>query len=178
PTPETRLFQATAESLADPEDHVIQAHLAMNRAGLEIGSGNLGAAVNAAEQCREFARIVGVQTYEQAGLLLLGISMLALGHEEEAWATGLRAARMALDAGNHMQFGIAVQQLARLTEVRDPAMAARLWGAGTLHSPVIPTFEPFLFPAKAADALGVRFDTEVSAGHHLSADAALDLAIG
>ena len=178
PTAETRLFQATAESLADPEDHVIQAHLAMNRAGLEIASGNLEAAADAAQQCREFARVVGVASYEQAGLLLRGLSLLALGREEEAWATGLRAARMALDAGNTIQFGVAVQQLARLTEARDPATAARLWGAATLRSPVIPTFEAIVFPARAARALGDRFDVESEGGCRLSAEAALDLAIG
>ncbi len=178
PTAETQLFEANAESLADPEDHVIQAHLAMNRAGLEIAGGNMDAAADAAAYCQELAIRVGIPTYEQAGLLLFGISMLALGRADEAWATGLRAAKMALDAGNRMQFGHALQQLARLTEARDPATTARLWGAATLRSPVIPAFEPIVFPASAAHTLGVRFDIEASAGRLLSADAALDLAIG
>lgn len=177
-TQESFALQAEAESLADCEDEVIQSHLAMNRAGLRIASGNLAAAANAARICEEYAHHVGMRTYEQAGQLLLGASLLALDRVEEATATALRAARLAMEASNSMQFGFALQQLARITEAEDPARAAALWGAATLRSPVLPLFEPVLFPTGAAEALGDRFQAEVAAGRSLAAEQALDLAIG
>jgi hypothetical protein len=43
---------------------------------------------------------------------------------------------------------------------------------------VHPAFEPVLFPARAATALGDRFLDEVEFGRQLTAEHALDLAIG
>ena len=128
--------------------------------------------------CEEYAHHVGIRTYEQAGQLLLGASLLGLDRVEEATATALRAARLAMEAANSMQLGFALQQLARITEAEDPVRAAALWGAATLPSPVLPVFEPVLFPTGAAEALGDRFQAEVAAGRSLAAEQALGLAIG
>jgi predicted ATPase/DNA-binding SARP family transcriptional activator len=177
-TDETLHFHVDAEGLADPEDEVLQAHLTMNRAGLHIASGDLGAAVDAARLCEKQAHSAGISTYEQAGQLLLGVSLLGLGHRDEALATALRAARLAIDAGNRMQLGLALQQLARTADAEDAVRAAALWGAATARSPVLPAFERVLFPIGAATALGDRFEVEVGAGRRLAAEDALDLAIG
>jgi tetratricopeptide (TPR) repeat protein len=174
---ETLQLQADAESLADPADEPLQAHLAMNRAGLRIAGGDLRAAVKAARLCEQYAHGAGISTYEQAGQLLLGISLLGLGSRDEALATALRAARLAIDAGNLTQLGLALQEIARTAD-EDPVRAATLWGAATARSPVFPAFAPYVFPSGAATALGDRFEVEVGVGQRLAPERALDLAIG
>jgi predicted ATPase/DNA-binding SARP family transcriptional activator len=170
--------QQRAESLADPDDAQLQAHLAMNRSGLHLLRAELPEAAEAAQRAEQFCRRVRVPVYEQASLLLLGLALLRMGQPEQARITSLRAARIALDAGNMMQMGLALLNLAGGIDREDAVRAARLYGAGTARAPVWPAFRSTQFPGSAARALGADFTAEVEAGRRLSAQAALDLAIG
>jgi hypothetical protein len=150
----------------------------MNRSGLHLLRAELPEAAEAAQRAEQFCRRVRVPVYEQASLLLLGLALLRMGQPEQARITSLRAARIALDAGNMMQMGLALLNLAGGIDREDAVRAARLYGAGTARAPVWPAFRSTQFPGSAARALGADFTAEVEAGRRLSAQAALDLAIG
>ncbi len=177
-TAETLELHRHAEELADPEDIQVEGHQAMNRIGLHLAKHEWTDAIAAAERTEEYCHRVGIPTYEQAGLMLHAVALLGLGRLDAARTTALRAARIALDEANSMQLGFALMDLAPLAAREDPVRAAHLWGAATARAPVIPAYRTLWFPARAAEALGSDFDAEVERGRALSADEAMDLAIG
>ena len=104
--------------------------------------------------------------------------MLRSGDVDSGRPRALRAARTALDIGNRMQFGLALQSLALIAELdADLVRAARLWGASTTRAPVWPILEPLYSLRHARDALGERFDAEVAGSANISDEQALSLAI-
>lgn len=176
-TSEDEGFQQRAEALADADDTQLRSHLGMNRSGLHLARGEALEAIAAAEWTERFSQRVHIPIYEQAALLMRAQAQTALGRAEESQVTSLRAARIALDAGNSMQMGVALLNLAGAAQA-DPVRAARLFGAGTSRAPLWPGFRASQYPEQAARALGDRFEAEVEAGRHLSTDEALELAIG
>ena len=174
---ETGRALRAAEQLADPDDIQLQAHLRMDRALLLFATAALPACIAAADDCVTYSRQTSIATYEQAGLLVKGWALLTTG-DSEALATALRAARIAIDVGLDMQFGLALQQLARLADSADePARAAQLWGAALARAPLWPAYRHILVPQQAQQALAAEFHVEQARGAELSTDQALALAI-
>ena len=169
----------SSETLADEGLGVLQAHLAMNRCYYNFRAGALAAGERDALQGHSLGRAAEAPTYEQIGLVALGFLVSLRSALDEARTHLLRAALLAIDAGNELQLGIAMQVLASIADIEgQPARAARLWGAGTRSTPVWPVFEEWWFPGRAREALGERFEAEVAAGRGLSTRQVLDLAIG
>ena len=172
-----RAWQA-AERLADPRDIQLQGHLRLDDALLRFATADMDACMSAADACIAYSQQTGIATYEQAGHLVKGWALLAVGHPD-ALPNALRAARIAIDVGLHMQLGLALQQLARLADsTHDPTRAAQLWGAALARAPLWPVCHDLLTPHHSQQCLGARFDDEKSHGAELNADQALALAIG
>ena len=176
---ETSQSMLVAESLTDPDDHQLQAHLRMDRALLAFVAGDIPACLAAAQDCVDYSQQAGLATYEQAGYVVKGLGLLQLDQIDDALPHALRSAQIALDVGNSMQLGLSLQQLARIAdESDDPVRTARTWGAATARAPVFPAFQPILTPSRSLRSLGPRFDQEQQCGAELNADQALALAIG
>lgn len=175
---ETGRALRAAEQLADPDDIQLQAHLRMDRALMLLATADLPACIAATEDCVTYSRQTSIATYEQAGLLLKGWALLTAG-DSEALANALRAARIAVDVGLDMQFGLALQQLARLADSKDePVRAAQLWGAALARAPLFPAYQGILVPHYSQQALAAQFSDEQARGAELDAAQALALAIG
>lgn len=178
-TEESAQALARAAEIADPADRQLQAHLLMDRALLHFAQGDLAQCIEQARACEECSRAHAQGPYEQACLVIQVASMLRSGDADAARPLAIRAARLALDMGNRMQLGMALQPLARIAELDgDLVRAARLWGAGTARAPVWPVFEPVYTVSRARDSLGDRFDAEVTHSTTLGDEDALSLAIG
>ena len=175
---ETRQALQVAESLADPDDYQLQGHLRLDRALLAFAAGEPPGCLVAAQECADYGHQTGIVTYEQAGHLVEGWGLLQLSRVDDALPVALRSAQIALDVGNSLQFGLSLQQLARiLDDSDDPVRAARTWGAATARAPVFPAFQPILTPHRSIRSLGPQFDHEQERGASLTADQALALAI-
>ncbi len=177
-TDETARALDRAADIADPTDHQLQAHLHMDRALLNFARDDLPQSLEHARACEEYSRAHDQPAYEQASLVVQASAMLRAEEVEAARPRALAAARSALDMGNRVQFGVAVQLLAGVAELDcDLIRAARLWGAGTARAPVWPLLEPSCSFSRARDALGDRFDSEAARCASISDDEAMSLAI-
>ncbi len=175
---ETGPAMRAAERLADPDDFQLQAHLRLTRAQLLFATRDFPACLKAADDCVGYSRQTGIAIYEQAGYMVKGWAMLTTG-DPKAVTNALRAASIAIDVGFGMQFGFALQQLARLADSKDePVRAAQLWGAALARAPLLPAYRDILVPHHSQQALAARFSDEQARGAELDADQALALAIG
>jgi tetratricopeptide (TPR) repeat protein len=162
-------------------DDTSLAHLLLDRSLVAWSEDDIEEILASAEEGCLRARTCGSTTWEQINLTALGTGHLERGEGDEAETALLRAARMALDDGNVMQLGVALQVLAALSAERgDQRVAARLLGAGLTLAPSWPLVERRLsrWLDRARDALGPEFDVEVNCGRALSASDAVAVAFG
>lgn len=177
-TDQTAAELATATELADPADYQLQPHLRLNRVLLHLARGEYDDCVTAGQDCAHYSHRVGNPSIEQAGTAVAGAALVLAGRHEEARPILLRAASMARDVNNGMQFGLAVRPVARVADDEgDAVRAALLWGASTAHTPRWPVLDD-LFPARAQQTLGQGFDLQVTLGRAMDARDVLDTAIG
>ena len=136
--------------------------------------------IDAATEGIRHSRAARATNWEQINLLLLGGAHLFSDDLIQAGGFLLQGARLALDDGNTLQLGVALQVLSALAAAEDhPTTAAQLLGASTTLVPYWPLmarrYRPLLDHAR--DELGDRFDAEVEAGKHLTPDQAVALAL-
>ncbi|RLE16542.1 MAG: hypothetical protein DRJ50_14930, partial [Actinobacteria bacterium] len=129
--------------------------------------------------CRH-ARQAQNTSWEQINLVALGTGHLLAGSFDDAETALIRAARLALDDGNILQLGVALQALAALAAVLgDGQRAARLLGAGTTLAPFWPLMKHGLGPYLdlAREELGDDFDAGLELGRNLAPADAVTLAL-
>jgi len=175
-----RLLAEVECQLSAGEDDDLLAHLWMDRALLAWCVGDDEAVVAAAQRGCEHARLVGNTSWEQINLAAVGIGELAVGATDRAEMPLLRAAKLALDSGNVMQLGVALQGLAALSAARgDAPTAARLLGSGQQLAPLWPLMQRRLGPylAFVRGELGDSYEIEVERGHNLTPEQAVALTL-
>lgn len=158
-------------------DHLGLAMVAMDRMLIAFGR-DLPEALDAAgqEQLRH-SRLANAVQYEQIALVSLGVSAYLRGGLDRRSALLREAVHLAMETGNRLQLGIALQAVAATTAGCDPRRAARLWGAGVDWAPLWPLFErryAVLLEA-ARHGLGAEFDRLATAGAALTVDDAVVL---
>lgn len=166
--------------LSDADEQVWLAHLYLVRS---LDLYRLGLDHELSEIARrqlDHSRRAESPGFEQLAYVALAVYHLGQGELSTAADHGLRAARSALDQGNLLQLGVALQAAAWVVaaEGRDRA-AARVWGAGAALCPTWPMFARRYGPALAGlqARLGDRFDPEVDVGAHLDLDEAIALLV-
>ena len=110
---------------------------------------------------------------------MLGAAHLFADDRIQAEGLLLQAARLALDDGNTLFFGVVLQGLSVVAAAENhPTAAARLLGASTTLVPFWPLmarrYGPLLDHARPARR---PFDTEIEAGKLLTPDQAVALAL-
>jgi len=174
------MLDAAERALVTAGDDQGLAHVALSRWLLAAALDDPAAVRHAADDCLAHARAADSRIFEQMGVLGHGVADLLAGELEPAALHVLGAARLALDDGNLLQLGPALQCLAGIAGAHDDAVdAARLWGAATRLAPAWPLIARTVhgrFVAPACAALGDRLDDEIEAGRAMDPAAALDLA--
>jgi len=146
------------------------AHTYLDRALLAWCVGDITAIPDLAQAGCRHARQARNTYWEQINLVALGTGHLLAGSLDDAETALFRAARLALDNGNVLQLGVALQTLAALAAVLgDGRRAAKLLGAGTTLAPFWPLMKRGLRPYLdlVRDELGEGFDAEVELGRSL-----------
>ena len=161
-------------------DHYRFGNLFLVRALLCWATDDLPGALDAATEGIRHSRAARATNWEQINLVALGVAHLFADDRIQAEGLLLQAARLALDDGNTLQVGVALQALSALAAAENhPTTAARLLGASTTLVPYWPLmarrYRPFI--DRARDQLGDRFDAEVEAGKLLTPDEAVALAL-
>ena len=141
---------------------------------------NLPGALDAATEGVRHGRAARATNWDQINLVRLGFAHLFADNRIQAEGLLFRAARLALDDGNTLQPGVALQRLSALAAADNhPTAAALLLGASTTLVPFWPLmarrFGPLL--DRGRDELGDRFDAEFEAGNLLAPDEAVALAL-
>ena len=170
-----------AESiLSAAGDHNRFGNLFLVRALLCWATDDQPGAIDAATEGIRHSRAARATNWEQANLVALGAAHLFADDRIQAEGLLLQAARLALDDGNTLFFGVVLQGLSALAAAENhPTAAARLLGASTTLGAVLAAHGP---PLRAVarprrDELGDRFDTEIEAGKLLTPDQAVALAL-
>ena len=136
--------------------------------------------IDAATEGVRHGRAARATNWEQVNLAMLGGAHLFSDDRPQAEGLLFQAARLALDDGNILQVGVALQALSALAAAEDhPTTAARLLGASIALVPFWPLMARRYgrFIDRARDQLGDRFDAEVEAGKLLTPDEAVALAL-
>lgn len=178
PTAETHEALSLALRLAGDDDELMRLHLTADQAMVQYGQGDLDACIGTTDRLESLSLAAGDWVYGQFALVFRGAALLRKGDCEAARLVLLRGARTAVDIGNRVQLEVFAQELAQIADNDDPVRAARLWGAGTAHTPVWPGYEPHWFPSQAQRALGERFGSEVELGRVLDPESVIELATG
>jgi predicted ATPase/DNA-binding SARP family transcriptional activator len=156
------------------------AHNYLDRALLAWCVGDITAIPDLAQAGCRHARKAQNTHWEQINLVALGTGHLLTGSLDDAETALFRAARLALDDGNLLQLGVALQALAALAAVLgDGQRAARLLGAGTTLAPFWPLMKRGLGPYRdlAREDLGEGFDAGFELGRSLGPAEAVTLAL-
>ena len=161
-------------------DHYRFGNLFMVRALLCWATDDQPGMIDAATEGIRHSRAARATNWEQINLVVLGGPISSPMTASKQRVSCSKAARLALDDGNTLQLGVALQGLSALAAAEDhPTAAARLLGASTTLVPYWPLharrYGPFIDHAR--DELGDRFDAEVEAGKHLTPDQAVALAL-
>ena len=156
------------------------AHNYLDRALLAWCVGDTAAIPDLAQAGCRHARHARNTSWEQINLVALGTGRLLAGSLDDAETELIRAARLALDDGNVLQLGVALQVLAALVAaLGDGRRAAKLLGAGTTLAPLWPLMKRGLGPYLdlAREDLGESFEPEVELGRSLAPADAVMLAL-
>ena len=171
------LLDSAEQVFLSSRDHLGLAMVAMDRMLIAFGRDRPEAAEAAGQEQLLHSRLANAVQYEQIALISLGVSAYLRGGLERSSALLREAVHLAVDTGNRLQVGIALQAVAATTAAIDPRRAAQLWGAGTDWAPLWPLFDrrygEMLEAARAE--LGREFDQLAAVGTELTVDEAVRL---